>query len=243
MQKSYYDREASKWSLEEKDFVVGQFHKHNLFKSYELLFENINDCKDKSMLDFGCGPGRCLALYSKRFKRIDGVDISEINLQKAVIYLKDQKCDLSKHNLYKCNGTDLKDITTNSYDVVMSVLTLQHICVYDIRFNYFKEFLRVLKPGGTITLQMGFGIPNRKQRLLDHPNKQKRLAVNYYENFYEAVGTNGRCDVLIEDIEQLQKDLYKCGFKNFKYTLSSPGPNQRNAHPFWVFFSAKKPLE
>jgi ubiquinone/menaquinone biosynthesis C-methylase UbiE len=240
MQKKYYENEASKWSLENKNVVVGPFNKQNNCKFFNFLFTDIKDTNKKTMLDFGCGPGRCLVKYSKQFKQIDGIDISENNIKNARNYLKSQDCDPKKHKLYVCNGIDLTNIKPNKYDVVMSVLTLQTICVYDIRLNYLKEFYRVLKPNGYITIQMGYGTPNKKLRLLDHPNPKMRRAVNYYENFYDAIGTNGRCDVLVESIEQIQKDLELIGFTNFKHYITPSGPNQRNCHPNWIFFNAQK---
>ena len=88
MQKNHYQESASKWNLQELDYVVGTFIAHNNWDDYELLFTDIQDLKTKTVLDFGCGPGRNIVKYSDRFNRIDGVDISETNLEKAQIWRK-----------------------------------------------------------------------------------------------------------------------------------------------------------
>jgi ubiquinone/menaquinone biosynthesis C-methylase UbiE len=102
---------------------------------------------------------------------------------------------------------------------------MQHICVYKIRYNYFKEFYRVLKPGGHITIQMGYGTPSR-------------MTVDYYDDYYDAKATNRGCDTNISDYKQLEKDLLSIGFKNFKYYIRPTGPG--DCHPNWIFFNAQK---
>jgi len=56
MQQTQYDLEASKWTLDNRDAVVGAFDEHNSWKDYDnYLFKDINT-KNKIALDFGCGP-------------------------------------------------------------------------------------------------------------------------------------------------------------------------------------------
>ena len=194
-----YDRLASLWGLEKKHFVVGPFDSHNAWEDYNLLFDGMFDfhnntkylplAKDPVILDFGCGPGRNLEKYSSNFKRVDGVDISYVNLENAVAWLKET--DTYNNNLlFKSNGRDLKEIKDSQYDAVMSVIALQHICVHDIRQTLFREFYRVIKSGGWVTAQMGYG-------------KGKLGAVSYYKNHYNIGETNGRTDVYVENPKQL----------------------------------------
>jgi ubiquinone/menaquinone biosynthesis C-methylase UbiE len=225
MQKKSYDNSASQWTIKNRDPVVGVFDSHNKWDGYKYLFIDIPDLQNKVVLDFACGPGRNLVKYKNTFKKIDGVDISEINLKNAELWIKENKYDVKDFNLYLCNGVDLENIKDNSYDIVMSTIALQHICVYDIRFNYLKEFFRILKPGGHIAIQMGFGSPSKN-------------TVGYYENYYEAKGTNRVCDTEIKCVEQVEQDLTKIGFTNFKYNLTGPGPG--DCHPQWIYFSGEK---
>lgn len=225
MQKSQYDNESAMWSIENRDPVVGSFDAHNNWSDYDFLFNDIDDFENKIMLDFGCGPGRNLVKYSSKFKGIDGVDISETNLRNALWWVTYNKIHAKKHNLILCNGVDLNNIGDETYDIVMSTICMQHICVYDIRFNYLKEFYRVLKNGGHITIQMGYGSPSPS-------------TVDYYDNNYEATSTNRGCDTNISDYTQIEKDLLSIGFKNFKYYIRPTGPG--DCHPNWIFFNAQK---
>ncbi len=227
MQKKTYDRDASRWSLAEKHWVIGGYEGHNNWKDYDLLFSGMTDLSKKRVLDFGCGPGRNLVKYAKVFSRIDGVDISYINLEKAKVLINSNQLDVSNFSLFWCNGVDLINIPSAIYDIVMGTISFQHICVHEIRYNYLKEFYRVLLPGGTLTMQMGFG--------------KSSYGVDYYANNYGAVSTNGGkgCDTRVDDPNQLKTDLEKVGFVNFRYVIRPVGPG--DSHPNWIFFQADVP--
>jgi len=222
MQLDFYNHEASIWSEQNREPVVGSFDAHNNWPDYELLFQKIDNQSEKIGLDFACGPGRNLVKYSRRFKRLDGVDISPINIEKARIYTMNNGIN---PNLYVSNGVNIDNVPGDEYDFVMSTIALQHICVHEIRYSIMKDIHRVLKDGGIFTAQMGFGSPSP-------------MTVEYYENYYEATGTNRRCDVCIETTEQLENDLNQIGFKDFNYTITKVGPG--DCHPNWIFFNVKK---
>jgi ubiquinone/menaquinone biosynthesis C-methylase UbiE len=222
MQKHTYDVGADRWSLEDRDHVVGSFDAHNAHEDYELLFEGLKT-EGKIGLDFGCGPGRNLVKYADRFKRLDGADISGGNLEKATIWCEHNSVKVP--NLYQTDGISLSGVPPKTYDMVMSTITLQHIAVYEIRFNILTEMHRVLKKGGWITLQMGYG-----------PDKGD--AYDYFANEYELTTTNGNADVKVESPDQLKGDLTKIGFKNFTYEIRPVGPGDN--HSNWIFFKAQK---
>lgn len=224
MQQNQYDDMARNWSIENRDHVVGCFDSHNNWDDYnDFLFKDL-DTSNKYALDFGCGPGRNIVKFSDRFGKIDGVDISQINLDNAKIWC--EKNSKLSPTLYKNNGIDLSEIRTDKYDVVFSTICLQHICVHEIRFSILKEIFRVLNSGGYICCQMGFGT--------NHP-----FTVDYYANNYEAIATNSACDTRIESPDQIREDLEKIGFTDFSFDIRPVGPGDR--HSNWIFFRAKKP--
>jgi ubiquinone/menaquinone biosynthesis C-methylase UbiE len=225
MQKTQYENEANTWNINNLDPVVGSFKAHNDWEDYEYLFKDIPDQSSKKVLDFGCGPGRNLVKYANRFAQIDGVDIASKNLDNAKIWMKHNNIDENSSMLYLCNGVNLNNISNDQYDIVMSTICMQHICVYEIRLNYLKEFYRVLKTGGFITIQMGYGF-------------NKRYNVDYYINNYDALGTNGGFDTTVSHYSNIEKDLTSIGFKNFKYYIRPVGPG--DFHENWIFFSAEK---
>lgn len=222
MQKRVYAWESQFWTVENRDAVVGTFDRHNKHPDYELLFKDMNT-EDMVALDFGCGPGRNIVKYAGRFQRLDGVDLDAVNLNNAVRWAEHNK--VSGYKLYLCNGVDLSCIGDAEYDLVISTIALQHICVYDIRLNYLKEFCRVLKPGGMVSFQMGFGSPSKN-------------TVGYYDNKYDAKATNRGMDTEVAHPDQLKNDLEMVGFEGFEYDLRPPGPG--DYHPQWIFVRAKK---
>lgn len=224
MQKAQYDREASKWSLTDMGWVVGSFGEHNNWKDYDIYLFKDRITEGKIALDFGCGPGRNIVKFANRFSQIDGVDISQNNLSNVGVWCKANNLEM-KPNLFHNNGKDLSCITTdNYYDIIFSTIAIQHICVYDIRFAIFKDFYRLLKLGGSICIQMGFG--------------KRENSVGYYDNFIDAAGTNGACDTRIDDVNQIKNDLEKIGFNNFDFDIRPTGPG--DGHENWIFFRADK---
>ena len=224
MQKDHYDHMAGSWTIENRDHVVGPFDHHNNWVDYDnFLFKDI-DTSNKLALEFGCGPGRNLVKFNNKFKQIDGVDISSINLDNAKIWCENNNVTVPR--LYHNNGTDLSIIPSDTYDIVFSTIVMQHICVHEIRFSLLKDFYRVLNSSGSICIQMGYGD--------NHPR-----SVNYHENNYDATGTNSACDVRVENSDQLKNDLEKIGFTNFNYDIRPVGPGDQHAN--WIFFRAQKP--
>lgn len=225
MQRRQYDEDGQRWSVANRDPVVGGFDSHNQWLDYDVyLFKDLGDTTNKTALDFGCGPARHLVKYNRNFARYDGVDISQTVLDKAKEWLQHNRIQESDATLYLCNGRDLADVPSDHYDVITSTICMQHICVYDIRKNLFKEFFRVLKNGGKISIQMAYGA--------------KHGSKNYFENFYHAGLTNGGCDVIIENPNHLKDDLTDIGFVDFNYYIRPNGPNDCSQN--WIFFNATK---
>jgi len=230
MQKVWYEKEAKKSKYDQKikrDFVVGTYEIQNEYKDYDdYIMKYVDESyKNKIALDFACGPGRNIVKYQKLFKRIDGADISSYNLRNAKQNLSFE--GVSIPNFYVTNGNDLGDAPSNYYDFIFSTIALQHIPVYEIRFSIFEHMYRALKIGGRISIQMAAGVSTC-------PTDR-----GYYDNYYEATGTNRHRDTMVEDPEFLKKDLEKIGFKEFEYWLRPPYHGE-TAHPNWIFFTAVK---
>jgi SAM-dependent methyltransferase len=222
MQKKEYNEQAQAWSVENKDPVVGNYHLHNTFSDYDdYLFPKI-DTSEMIALEYGCGPARNLIKYHNEFKRIDGVDIGEKNIKNATLNL--EEAGIKGNNLYVNSGDNIPT-DSDIYDIVFSVICLQHICVHDIRMSIMKEVYRVLKADGHFCFQMGYGLG-------------KPGSVSYFDNVIDAPGTNGTMDTRVEDANYLVDDLMDIGFKDIKYKISKTGPG--DTHENWIWVQAQK---
>ncbi len=222
----YWARQSQyKHNDSRQDLVVGSYAAQNEWGDYdEYIMKYVDGSfRNKIALDFATGPGRNITKYHDRFKRLDGVDISSVNIENAKKNLIEHGITLP--NLYVNNGMDLEGIPSDTYDFVFSTIAMQHICVYNTRFNLLKEFYRVLKPGGRMSHQMGYGV--------DSPN-----SVDYFVNDYAALKTNGHRDTQVKSPDLVKNDLEKIGFKNFEYWIRPSGPGGK--HKEWIYFTAVK---
>jgi len=187
---------------------------------------NPEDFKDKTALDFGCGKGRNVTnmLSLANFKRVDGVDISPNNISYCMSEYAGQNS-----NFYLNNGENLNTIPDNEYDFVMSTIVFQHICVHELRYKLKQEIYRILKNGGLFSFQMGFGDINFTGHT--RPN-------NYYDNSYEAAGSNGSDDVRVTNEKDLISDLEKIGFKDIIFEIHDSYLD--GGHPNWIYVKCKK---
>jgi len=233
MQKHTYEAAAAAavakpGDIGDREYVVGSWHQQDEWPDYnDYLMRYVPEDAIWTALDFGCGPGRNIRRWTDRFARIDGADIAQANLDNARRFLAGQIADSKRPNLFLTGGADLGAAPDAAYDFVFSTIAMQHICVYTIRRRILEHMFRTLKPGGRLSLQMGFGVPA--------PD-----TVDYSEDFVEATGTNRHCDVAIADPSEPRRDLEAIGFTNFEHWLRPTGPG--DSHPQWIFFTAIKPL-
>lgn len=203
---------------------------HNMNPNYwDVLLgdlKNARKWKNKVALDFACGKGRNVSnlLQLCEWERVDGVDISEGNID----YNK-QTYATQKSEWYCNNGVDLSELRSDEYHFVMSTIALQHISVYDIRASLIKEIYRVLKPEGLFSFQMGYG---------DDLESPLGPRVSYFENYYDAPGTNSICDVRVQRVSDVVEDLTSIGFHNISTKISESYLD--DGHPQWIYIKAYK---
>jgi len=72
---SYFYKENLHW---EKYRTNGGGYRDVLFSVLDMLKSNIDNLKDKTLIDIGCGDGVYLVTYSEYFKKIVGIECSVI---------------------------------------------------------------------------------------------------------------------------------------------------------------------
>ena len=204
---------------------------HNSNPNYwDILLSNLKDKEKwdgKNGLDFACGKGRNVTnmLSLCEWNRVDGVDISVKNIE----FCKQNY--INQNSEWYCNnGVDVSDLNDNEYDFIMSTIALQHIPVYDIRKSLITDLLRTLKPGGLFSFQMGFG------EGLDSPLGRRS---SYYDNTYDASGTNSIHDVRVHNEQYVIDDLTNIGYVNV--TTEVRESYSDSGHTHWIYVKAYKP--
>lgn len=203
---------------------------HNDNKDYwGVLLESVDDTKFRGAraLDFACGKGRNVKnlLSLAQWELVDGCDLSEANINYCRANFK------SCSKFYVANGQDTGVPNSNYYDFVMTTISLQHIPVYDIRRSILWDILRVLKPGGRFSFQMGFG--QDLSDLLGRPRS------GYFENSFDANSTNGNHDVRVTSVVGFENDLREIGFTEITTLVRESFSDL--GHPNWIYVHCFKP--
>ena len=234
---SYVKRESEYTVMQKLVYKKGtsNHEEHNANKDYwDILLgplkNNNYSWKNKKALDFGCGKGRNIINIIKicDFSNVDGIDISEANIEFCKRNIKNN----SKSKFYISDGKSLAPIKNSYYDFIVSTIVLQHICVFDIRDNILRDIFRVLKNGGILSFQMGYD-----KKLLDENGKNK--LTKYYENNTSALGTNSSNDVAVQDEKEVINHLEDIGFMNIKTKISNSFSDI--IHENWIYVLAEKP--
>ena len=122
-------------------------------------------------LDFGCGVGRLTQALGRHFQKADGVDIASGMIARAEALNR-----LGDRCQYHLNETDdLSMFSEALFDVVYSVITLQHM---EPRYSrrYIEEFFRVVRPGGVVIFQIpGEPVPVDRPRTRDPAPLSRRV--------------------------------------------------------------------
>ena len=104
-------------------------------------------------LDFGCGVGRLTQALALEFDRVTGVDIAADMLTHARQHNRCGDRVTYVHN----PAADLGCFPDASFDLVLSLITLQHVAPAYSR-GYLAEFVRLCAPGGVAYFQ----VPDRR---------------------------------------------------------------------------------
>jgi ubiquinone/menaquinone biosynthesis C-methylase UbiE len=106
-------------------------------------------------LDFGCGLGRLTRPLAGHFDESVGVDISEGMVRGA----RELNADVPGATFIVNAAEDLRRFDDESFDLVYSVIVLQHVPDRGAIESYIAEFCRVLRPGGLAIFQLPSHIP------------------------------------------------------------------------------------
>ena len=108
-------------------------------------------------LDFGCGVGRLTRPLAKRFDRVVGLDISYSMLQRAA------ELNDGPNVSFVANATPSLPFAAESFDLIYTAIVLQHVTSRAAIRSYIAEFIRTLKSGGLLVMQIPTYVPLRRR--------------------------------------------------------------------------------
>lgn len=177
------------------------------------------------VLDAGCGPGRFTFLIAKK-KGIDnviGIDASTEMLTFATQKMESGNCLKVK---FVKGDIQLLPFKENTFDSIVCVHVLFHLPQYS---EILKEFVRVLKPGGWVIVQMNssnhinfFAHNSILKMLIKLIGKEKLQSKNVHpspnpENplldFYNYISLN-ECQDILKKAGAKKVKKYTCDFPN-----------------------------
>jgi ubiquinone/menaquinone biosynthesis C-methylase UbiE len=106
---------------------------------------------DATVLDIGCGTGRVMEHLASLCRDVHGIDISHTMVEGG----RERLAHLPNVHFHHGNGYDLGGFEDGSFDVVYSIVALQHM-PRTVAYNYLLESNRVLKQDGVFW----FYVPN-----------------------------------------------------------------------------------
>ena len=152
---AYPERRFGRWDHEEF-FRSGEAEIARLMVDIQRLGYPV---RRERALDFGCGVGRLTRALAPHFRHCHGVDVS------APMIVAAGKLNAEFSNCqFVLNGhPDLRIFPDGHFDLIYSVLVLQHLPTRAAIAAYVADFARVLAPGGLLVCQIPSHIPLRRR--------------------------------------------------------------------------------
>ncbi|HEY4988547.1 MAG TPA: class I SAM-dependent methyltransferase [Opitutaceae bacterium] len=143
------EKQGNRWAIDEF-YATGVAE---VEKDLAAVRSRVAPMPHRHALDFGCGAGRLTQGLARHFERVTGVDISE-----RMVGLAREHSVEARVAFVQNARPDLGLFPDGSFDFVYSRITLQHIAPRYSR-GYLREFVRVLSPGGVMSVQIPERVP------------------------------------------------------------------------------------
>ena len=183
----------------------------------------LGNLKSKHILEIGCGGAQCSIAFAKQGAIVSAMDISFEQLKFAKRLAEKNK---AKIKFYQGDIKNLKQIKSNSQDIVFSAFALQYV---DDLFKCFKEVNRVLKKNGIFV----FSLDHPFFRTLD--SEKLKLKDSYFSTGKKIITFSGdktkKFIIYNHTISELYNPLIKASL--FVEKIIEPDSRKRYAYDPW----------
>ena len=169
----------------------------------------------ESCVEIGCGVGRITAQLAESFQRVFALDVSPDMIEQA------RQGVPSSVEFHLTTGADIPlpaDLATAAF----SSFVFQHFDRRATATAYFRELYRVLKPGGTLLIQLPLYAWPVTPRLFESQYKaRKRLGDlrSRYRRWRAGRGGRPNLRFLAYDAEGLRATLEELGFRDVEFRI------------------------
>jgi len=176
----YYNRKAEEMLQNQQALGSGDFEgfNPNLLSSFKFFYKILGEnCKNKIVLDYGCGNGiHTVPLAKMGAKKVIGIDLSEKSLEIAQKRVEREGVE-DKIEFFKMDCEKM-DFANDFFDLIFDGGTFSSL---DLNLA-FPELTRVLKPGGCLIGIETFGhnpLTNLKRQINKITGKRTEWAVEH----------------------------------------------------------------
>ncbi|MFA5776903.1 MAG: class I SAM-dependent methyltransferase [Parcubacteria group bacterium] len=201
------------------DFMAGKFSETRKYFWREMEFIGDYAKNEDAVLDFGCGNGRLLELFSDKNIKYQGVDVSKklIELADSRYYSENvrfSKIDPSQESL---------PFPDNFFDTVYAIAVFHHFPGKEYREAMAKELYRTVKPGGYVVITAWNLWPASLRQVVVSASRggQKKYVRNIIENWRDKI--LGRSNLDWNDCYITFKDNEGNIFKRYHHAFTSRG--------------------
>ncbi len=201
---------------------------HNDYLEMPTTLKLLGNIKGKKILDLGCGTGIYAKILYRKGAIVQGVDISEKEIEIAI--KENPKIE------FKLGNSEKLPYSNREFDIVLAALVLEHLKNWS---KTLKEVRRVLKKNGLFIFSMGNPVVN----CIKQKGKSLKIIKNYFEDYNRSSdwGNNVCIKWYSKTYRQIIGLLVRAGFEIVDYEDCRPIQKAKKIFPKEYAFTSMLP--